>query len=291
MTRKATILIAAIISSIPIGVFARIQAQKDIPLHHFEMPCGSCHELQSGVSAHPPGSGANVGRIKADINQLCTASGCHSFDPMLSHPLGVVQRDGIQFDMPLDEQSRLTCLTCHDQPRPSNSSQLSGIEPERLLHRPDGIQFCGKCHAKMGGTVLQRSHWQFSTRAHLGTSESQSAEYAGSSQFAGRIDLESRTCLSCHDEVFAVMPAYGLTGPRQGQLGRTASDHPIGMDYLQAASRRAGRFTFLPMGNQRIRLFDGNVGCGSCHSLYAKTKNALVEPFERDVLCKKCHLL
>ncbi len=292
MTRKAAIIVVAIVASIPIGVLAKMQARKDTPLHHFEMPCGTCHEFEPAGSALQGGGGANVGQIKGNINQLCTTSGCHNFDPMLNHPLGVVQRDTIPSDMALDEQSRLTCLTCHNRPRPSDGLELGEAGTERLLYRPEGVQFCGKCHLKMGGTVVRQSHWQFSTRAHLNSQETESNGYMmNSAQFVGGIDAESRTCLSCHDDVFATIPAYSRTGQRKGQITSNTSDHPIGTDYQQAATRRAGRFSFLPMVNQRIRLFDGKVGCGSCHSLYAKTKNALVEPFEKDVLCKKCHLL
>ncbi|MBN2270506.1 MAG: hypothetical protein JXN61_07825 [Sedimentisphaerales bacterium] len=291
MTRKAAIIILVIVSSIPIRVLAKMQTQKDTPLHHFEMPCITCHESDLVISALRPSSAANVVRIKGNINQLCTTSGCHNFDPMLSHPLAVVQRDAIPSDMALDEHSRLTCLTCHNRPMASDGLDLSDGGLEHLLYRPEGVQFCGKCHLKMGGSALKQSHWQFSTRAHLRSQETQSNGYVNSTQFAGGIDAESRTCLSCHDDVFATIPAYGQIGQRKGQLGRNADDHPIGMDYHQAAAQRAGRFSFLPMVNQQIRLFDSKVGCGSCHSLYAKTKNHLVEPFEKNMLCKKCHLL
>lgn len=291
MTRKAAIIVLAIVSSISVGVLAKMQAGKDTPLHHFEMPCSTCHESEPAVPALQPSSAANVGRIKGNVNQLCTTSGCHDFDPMLSHPVGAVQRDGIPYDMALDEQSRLTCLTCHNRPRHQDDLNLRDGEAERLLYRPEGMQFCGKCHLKMRGTIVEQSHWQFSTCAHLRSQETGSNGHMNSAQFVGGIDSESRTCLSCHDDVFAVIPAYGRTARGKVQLGGNASDHPIGMDYQEATARRAGRFSFLPMVNQRVRLFDGKVGCGSCHSLYAKTKNALVEPFEKDVLCKKCHLL
>jgi hypothetical protein len=276
---------------VPIGVLAKMQARRDIPLHHFEMPCGSCHKSSLAVSSFELDAATQAGPIKADINRLCTTSGCHAFDSLLTHPTGVVQARGIPPDMALDKQSRLTCLTCHNSPNRSNSFQPPTQRPQRMLYKPEGRQFCAKCHLRMSAGLKAKSHWQFSTRAHLIPENSQSRGHIDSGQFAGRIDSESRTCLSCHDDIFAVIPAYGSTTRRSTRFGRNGSDHPIGIDYAQAVSRRPGRLSFVPMTDERIRLFEGKVGCGSCHSLYAKTKNALVEPFDRDILCKKCHLL
>ncbi|NNK62673.1 MAG: hypothetical protein HKO98_05620 [Gemmatimonadetes bacterium] len=39
----------------------------------------------------------------------------------------------------------------------------------------------------------------------------------------------------------------------------------------------------------RIRLFDGNLGCGSCHSVYAGEPGLLVMRNERSRLCTSCH--
>ena len=77
MTRKTAIIVVAIVSSIPIGVLAKVQARKVTPLHHFEIPCNTCHDSQPAGSALQGGLGANVGKIKGNINQLCTTSGCH----------------------------------------------------------------------------------------------------------------------------------------------------------------------------------------------------------------------
>ncbi|MHC4293642.1 MAG: cytochrome c3 family protein [Planctomycetota bacterium] len=44
------------------------------------------------------------------------------------------------------------------------------------------------------------------------------------------------------------------------------------------------------IGNQRIRLFNDRVGCGSCHSLYAQTEKNLVDRYEMGVLCRQCHI-
>ena len=71
------------------------------------------------------------------------------------------------------------------------------------------------------------------------------------------------------------------------------ASHPIGMDYRYTALNKS-QFYFYPSRDQkRIRLFNGKLGCGSCHSLYAQTKNNLVAGFDNDnsELCLKCHNL
>ena len=289
MTRKAAIMLIAAVLAIPLGVLAKIRPQKNTPLHHFQLPCDACHESQLPVSTLQPDP--NIGQVKGDINRLCTSSGCHNFDPIMSHPVGVVAPGGMQSGMPLDNNSRITCLTCHNKPKSLNDPEHTDIRSGRLLQKPQGTEFCAGCHMKMNGPLLIQSHWQFSTRAHLGPTGPQFGEYADFERFTGDIDSESRTCLSCHDDISITIPAYSPTGRRTGQRLKGMTDHPIGMDYRQVASRRAECFSFLPTDNQRTRLFDGRVGCGSCHSLYAKTKTHLVAPFEGSILCRKCHNL
>jgi predicted CXXCH cytochrome family protein len=39
----------------------------------------------------------------------------------------------------------------------------------------------------------------------------------------------------------------------------------------------------------QIRLFDGRLGCGSCHSLYSQQQKKLVMSNQNGKLCIKCH--
>lgn len=205
---------------------------------------------------------------------------------MLSHPVGVRPRAEIAADIPLDNNSRITCLTCHDDSQSSDDLGYPDSSEDRLLRRPAGVQFCSTCHTQMGGTVLEQSHWWFSTRAHLGSKNLQSTP---PEELRGDIDAESRICLSCHEDISVVIPPYDETVRQKKLRWKNMSDHPIGMDYGHIALRKPGSYKFPLFDDEGIRLFNGRVGCGSCHSLYSQMRKNLVARYERGILCKKCH--
>lgn len=92
-----------------------------------------------------------------------------------------------------------------------------------------------------------------------------------------RIDYESRTCMGCHD------------GSRGKGLGVS---HPVGVAYDEMAWAAKGsrhRLTDRHQLDARVRLFDGNVGCGSCHNIYSQTPKMLSMPNTRGQLCTSCH--
>ena len=285
MGKGAIIVFLAGIVLVPPSVLAEKQSPKETPLHHFQLPCVSCHDPESADPNHPPQERDNVGEVKGDINRLCTASGCHNFDSLLNHPVGIKPKTTIPRNMPLDRNSRITCLTCHDKP---GSSDNTDEGRERSLHLPQGVKFCSACHTRMGGTLVKQSHWQFSTRAHLISKKSRFPEPANFQSFSGNIDPESRSCLSCHDNVTVTIPPQNETTRQKKRRWRKMTDHPIGMEYRSVALRKMNGYKFPLMGD-KIRLFNGRVGCGSCHSLYAQTKNNLIDRYERGVLCRGCH--
>ena len=67
------------------------------------------------------------------------------------------------------------------------------------------------------------------------------------------------------------------------------SDHPIGMDYADTARRKSKQYLYPQRDEQRTRLFNGRLGCGSCHSLYAQQDNHLIDSNVNGELCTKCH--
>lgn len=292
MARKVTIVFAALVLLIPLGVLAEMRMQDATELHHFQLPCDTCHEAQSGISALELASQTTAGRLKGDINKLCATGGCHNFDPMMSHPVGVAAPAGMPSDMPLDGGSRITCLTCHSKPNPANDLARSDLGAGRRLHRPRGIEFCGQCHMKMGGKLSKQSHWQFSVKAHLGSKGMAATAFNQDvDKFTQDIDVESRMCLGCHDNLDVTIPPYEETKQEKKARWKKMSSHPIGMDYRRMALASMGKLNFPAAETGRIRLFDGRMGCGTCHSLYAKTKNNLVERWKKGVLCKRCHNL
>ena len=288
MGDRAIILLIAGILFIPPSVFAEKQSPNFIPLHHFHLPCGNCHVPASTESDDQLQNSNNAWQVSGDINRQCTTLGCHDFDPMLNHPVGIRPRGTVPADMPLDSDLQITCMTCHDKPGSLYDSNDTDGERERFLRIPAGIIFCSSCHSKMGGTFVKQSHWQFSTRAHLISKKTRFAESANSGQFFSDIDPESLSCLSCHDNITVTIPPRNETSKQRKRRWQRMSDHPIGMEYRDVAMRRVGGYNF-PLFGDRVRLFKGKLGCGSCHSLYAKTKHNLVDRNDRGILCRRCH--
>ncbi|MHC4686446.1 MAG: hypothetical protein ACYTEW_19360 [Planctomycetota bacterium] len=264
------------------------QSQKIVPLHHFRKPCDSCHMSESVDSIDKPKEPDSFRKVKDDINHLCTSLGCHDFDALLNHPVGVTPKGEIPTNMPLDSHSRITCLTCHEVPEFSGGPDRADVGLEHSLQRPSGVEFCAKCHMKMGGTLLEQSHWRFSARAHLGPMNPQAVPFQTSEQRISGIDTESRMCLTCHDNISVTIPFPNEIARQKRARWKTISDHPIGMDYQYTALRKNRRYNF-PLTDRQFRLFDGKLGCGSCHSPYSKLKDNLVMLNIRGALCRRCH--
>lgn len=69
-------------------------------------------------------------------------------------------------------------------------------------------------------------------------------------------------------------------------------EHPIGVRMMAGRGNlEEGELRSPTSLDPRVRLFDGRVGCGSCHSIYAPGRNKLVMPNERSALCTACHVL
>jgi hypothetical protein len=288
MGNRAIIVLIAGIMLIPSGVFAEKQSPNFIQLHHFQLPCGNCHIPASTESTDQLQKTNTAWQVSGDINRQCTTLGCHDFDPMLNHPVGIRPQGTVPAGMPLDSDLQITCMTCHDKSGSSYDSNNTGGEWDKFLRIPKGIKFCSSCHTKMDGNFIKQSHWQFSTRAHLSSKKTRIVESAIFGQFFGDIDPESLSCLSCHDNINVTIPPLNETRKQRKRRWQRMSDHPIGMEYQDVAMRRLGGYKF-PLFGERIRLFKGKLGCGSCHSLYAKTKHNLVDRNEMGVLCRRCH--
>ena len=263
-------------------------SKKTIPLHHFDLSCSSCHDPANATEDRKM-RGGTIWRMSVDINRACSSSGCHAYDPALNHPVGVSALPAVPDDLPLDDSARITCLTCHSKPKTSPAPADSGDGDERMLRIPDGAILCGSCHLQSDIPGKNQLHWQFSTRAHLRRMSQQSNTIANPVSFDGAIDPESQTCLGCHSEITATVPGYNETSAEKAIRRSRLKDHPIGMNYKSSSMAKAGRLRSLEHAGSAIRLFDGKVGCGSCHSLYADTKDYLVKENHRSALCSQCH--
>ena len=254
---------------------------KEVDLHHFDLPCGNCH---MPPSANDTSTGNAAWAEIVDVNRSCTSFGCHEYDEKMNHPLDVPLPAGAASQMP--GGSTVTCLSCH---QPQQGVNVSGDSGDQVLQRPEEVG-CETCHSRISGSLRKQSHWKFSQKAHLVALVPGSTDNKSEFDFSGsNIDGESSTCLSCHDEVTVTIPAMNETRQEKGRRFRSMTDHPIGMDFNYMLSRNSMYFNSLRGLEGRIRMFDGKVGCGSCHSLYSDLDAKLVVENEESQLCHTCH--
>jgi predicted CXXCH cytochrome family protein len=138
-------------------------------------------------------------------------------------------------------------------------------------------------------------------KAHLaaddrvGKSRAMRGPGRGVSRLSTGLDEESQTCLSCHDGTVAT--GIGVGGDEVP--GVHAGSHPVGVAYVDGAlpgikkpggGGGYGQLRAATGLDSRIRLFSGQVGCGSCHSPYSQEQKLLVMSNYRSALCMNCHL-
>ena len=201
---------------------------------------------------------------------------CHSgMDrSIFSHPVDIRPSFRIPASLPL-EAGLVTCVTCHRDDAASHGASRD-LHDGFLRSKAVGKAQCAQCHQRLDGTA-NRAHAISLGRAHLGV-DKQAALSFGQPTGDRAIEQESRTCMSCHDGSVAKDLGVG---------------HPVGVSYEDPfrRSERRRRLSLTPAHrlDPRVRLFDGQVGCGSCHSPYAGHKKMLVIPNDRGGLCKSCH--
>lgn len=259
--------------------------------HHFQQPCQQCHEVSKGsdntrakqfIQDDPT---PKVGEIIGDINMACGQANCHSTKLDLSHPVGVKPEGEIPADLPLDRLSQITCITCHDEL--GRFSQTS--DNPFWLRRSPGLEFCASCHHSAPGDAKTRSHWQFTTRAHLIADKKSSLASQLNEANHVNVDSESRNCLSCHENKSNSVVSEQENWGHFTQKATTPSNHPIGMIYQDTARRRGSSLKDPMLINPGIRFVGGRVGCGSCHNLYQNTPNHLALADHNNSLCRNCH--
>ena len=108
-------------------------------------------------------------------------------------------------------------------------------------------------------------------------------------QILDRVSLE---CLICHE---------GSVGPTaEVQIGsRSASQglsyagpsfsHPVGIDYGKAAARDR-QLRSLDDLSPLVSLYEGKVGCASCHNQFSHEGDMLVFSNRGSALCLECHI-
>ena len=244
----------------------------------------TCALAASAIGSMPATSAADSEKPAYDAASCIQ---CHSQSKGLNHPVNVMP--GAQTDLPLSN-GRVDCLTCHTEKTTSvTHSGGFGKAKGNFLRKPARL-LCNSCHgndseAKEGSTP--KSHGIAMGRAHL---EEPANKMSLSS---GRFDRETRECLSCHDGSSASHSGVREpdSGIKRGTLMSIKSMHPIGVEYSwMPKGRMAPQYKPVSSLPNTVRLFDGKVGCGSCHSIYSGEEQMMSIDPKRGRLCLTCHI-
>lgn len=211
---------------------------------------------------------------------------CHAIDAAFSHPVGFMPGRSLPEAMPL-QNGRMTCLTCHEDDAGAHT-RVRGRGDPMLRLGLEGRALCLSCHesspfSKTGG------HSMAVSKAHLIWAHDKPDRAVRGAR--GGLDAESSSCLECHDGTIASAVGTKRAGAEIASFGANQT-HPVGVPFRD----RSGKDRSLDMRlvsphtlDPRIRLFDGSVGCGSCHSMYSPHENKLVMSNQRSALCLSCH--
>lgn len=234
--------------------------------HDFTGRCESCH-LTS-----PREGQKNI--FTMDIDTLCIE--CHEVAVKNSHPTGMVPSMKLPDYYFLDWQGKVNCATCHN---PHDAK-----DPTMLRSQSRGRGFCETCHQ---GGVLQGRHVAASGMAH--TKNWTPPTQGSFGQILDRVSLE---CLVCHEG--SVGPAAEVQiGSRSDRQELSYSgpgfSHPIGIDYAKAAERDR-QLRPLDDLSPLISLYEGKVGCASCHNQFSHEGDMLVFSNRSSALCLECHI-
>jgi predicted CXXCH cytochrome family protein len=199
-----------------------------------------------------------------------TCESCHSeMRRLQSHPSEIYPSRPIPIDLPLTD-GKMTCLTCH-YVHPKKKMRL--VENRYFLRRLSrGIYFCSICH-------------EFDDKRHIVLTNVHRSSFEELDSTT-RIDKISLTCIECHDSHISKSDAL-----RAGVWRHSSSlNHPIGLSYSKVTLKRLREFRPEGVLHRKMKLFDGKIGCGTCHSIYSQEKNMLVMDNSGSRLCLECHI-
>lgn len=221
------------------------------------------------------------GPRRNQINTGETCLNCHRVEEGFSHPIGVLPSMAIPRDLPL-VNGRIGCATCHEGGSGADHTRAKLVGSSML--RDNAVEsLCSRCHLSGGSQSWHTTQG----RAHLRWQGRNSFK----AELVGGLDKETRSCLSCHDGTIASDVVPGAAGIGIGEAEH-ARGHPIGTPMKRVTSevrQGMGGFTSHNALDSRVRLFQGTVGCGSCHSPYSSEENGLVMSNVGSKLCLSCH--
>ncbi|RJX31693.1 MAG: hypothetical protein C4531_07200 [Desulfurivibrio sp.] len=212
---------------------------------------------------------------------------CHAYilRSGFMHPFDVPPAEvRVPRDLPLAPSGLLVCTTCHSV----HGARLDSLgQKTYLLRRQErGRAFCAGCHSQ---SALAGGH-------ELGLGEAHFQSRYISTGYGQELDQTSKNCISCHDGTYgsSVPVASGIWqhSSNYDPIGRGLTrKHPIGIDYEEARARHGRKTDLRPLAlvDPRIRLYDGRLGCGTCHNPYSQLEDDLVMSNARSALCFACH--
>ncbi len=258
----AFIIISISIGLIPTGYSstAGLNQTSLIELHRFsKRECDMCHV---DVIKDP-------GSLKAMFNSRCV--GCHAdLKQPQQHPIDISPNILLPEDMPL-VNGKLGCITCHFfHPFSDKYKNRSG----NLLRRPGkGALFCAACH-------------QIDVKGHLVFENIHRDSYRLSARNS-RLDVYTLQCVECHDRYLD--RSFGSDAAGKRSRFNELSNHPVGVLLDRVAVKKPRNFNPPHALPKEIRLFNGKIGCGTCHNAFSNEKSMLVVNNWRSRLCLKCH--
>ena len=230
--------------------------------HEFpDSKCGLCHFDEKNEPA----------KIRPAITDACNA--CHGeLEMKKSHPSDVYPTMQVPQDMPLTE-GRLTCLTCHYAHLKDET--LPFTQNDKFLRKQvRGIFFCSICHS-----IDKNRHIVFEN-VHSGS-------YTVKDR-STRIDRMSLECIECHDSY--MKSRADTLGAGTWNHSSKSTGHPIGINYKKIRAKNSHKFRPEVVLSREIRLFNGNIGCGTCHNIYSQEKKMLATSNMKSRLCLGCHI-
>jgi predicted CXXCH cytochrome family protein len=98
----------------------------------------------------------------------------------------------------------------------------------------------------------------------------------------------SLECIECHDRHISDSPKS--LGAGTWNHSKIALSHPVGTNYDRASMKKRHKFRPGTTLQKDIKLYEGKIGCGTCHNVYSKEKGMLVIDNRGSRLCLRCHI-
>jgi predicted CXXCH cytochrome family protein len=229
--------------------------------HQFsEDECSMCHlDIEQDPAS-----------LKLILSSAC--ENCHTDSrQQISHPIDISPGISVPYDMPL-EDGMLSCITCHYVHSFSVQDKRSSYS--FLRRSGKGPAFCSACHGidPKEHVFFENVHQDSYQKAHWNSS----------------IDGYTLQCVECHDDKIDMsLSSFGTETWRR--FSNSQRNHPVGISFAKIATKSPRKFNPVSTLPKEIRLYNGKIGCGTCHNAYSKEKFMLVENNWRSRLCLECH--